>query len=156
MGALFRGVLHFRLLVLGVAVGLLGLGVVSLRNAPVDVLPEFTPAVRRDPDRGARAVCRGGRAAHHGPARGRPAQRRRGRRRDPLRVAAGLSSIVMVFEPGTDIYRARQLVEERLTQAHALPNVSKPPTLLQPLSSSSRVLMIGLVLGRALRRSSSR
>ena len=43
MGALFRGVLHFRLLVLGVAVGLLGLGVVSLRNAPVDVLPEFTP-----------------------------------------------------------------------------------------------------------------
>ena len=36
-------------------------------------------------------------------------------------------------------------MEERLTQAHALPNVSKPPTLLQPLSSSSRVLMIGLV-----------
>jgi len=31
-----------------------------------------------------------------------------------------------------------------LTQAHALPNVSKPPTLLQPLSSSNRVLMIGL------------
>ena len=50
----------------------------------------------------------------------------------------------MVFAPGTDIYRARQLVEERLTQAHALPNVSKPPTLLQPLSSSNRVLMIGL------------
>ena len=56
----------------------------------------------------------------------------------------GLSSIVLVFERGTDVYRARQLVEERLTQAHALPNVSKPPTLLQPLSSSSRVLMIGL------------
>ena len=35
-------------------------------------------------------------------------------------------------------------MEERLTQAHALPNVSKPPTLLQPLSSSNRVLMIGL------------
>ena len=56
----------------------------------------------------------------------------------------GLSSIVLVFEPGTDIYRARQLVQERLTQAHALPHVSKPPTMLQPLSSSSRVLMIGL------------
>ena len=34
---------------------------------------------------------------------------------------------MMVFEPGTDIYQARQLVQERLTQAHALPNVSKPP-----------------------------
>ena len=57
----------------------------------------------------------------------------------------GLSSIVHgVRAEGTDIYRARQLVEERLTQAHALPNVSKPPTLLQPLSSSNRVLMIGL------------
>ena len=50
----------------------------------------------------------------------------------------------MVFEPGTDVYRARQLVQEPLTQAHALPNVSKPPTMLQPLSSSSRVMMIGL------------
>ena len=56
----------------------------------------------------------------------------------------GLSSIVLVFERGSDVYQARQLVEERLTQAHALPNVSKPPTLLQPLSSSNRVLMIGL------------
>ena len=46
----------------------------------------------------------------------------------------GLSSIVLVFEPGTDVYQARQLVQERLTQAHALPNVSKPPTMLQPLS----------------------
>jgi Cu/Ag efflux pump CusA len=50
-----------------------------------------------------------------------------------------MSSITLVFTPGTDIYRARQLVQERLTQAHALPNVSDPPTLLQPLSSSSRV-----------------
>jgi Cu/Ag efflux pump CusA len=56
----------------------------------------------------------------------------------------GLSSIVMVFQPGTDIYRGRQLIEERLTQAHALPNVSKPPTLLQPLSSANRVVMIGM------------
>jgi Cu/Ag efflux pump CusA len=56
----------------------------------------------------------------------------------------GLSSIVLVFEPGSDIYEQRQLVEERLTQAHALPHVSRPPELLQPLSASSRVLMVGL------------
>ena len=33
---------------------------------------------------------------------------------------------------------------ERLTQAHALPHVSKPPQMLQPLSSTNRVLMVGL------------
>lgn len=56
----------------------------------------------------------------------------------------GLSSIVMTFEPDADIWKARQLVQERLTQAHALPNVSKPPVMLQPLSSKNRILKIGL------------
>ncbi len=56
----------------------------------------------------------------------------------------GLSRILLVFEPGTDPIRARQMVQERLTQAHALPNVSKPPVMLQPLSSSSRVMIVGL------------
>ena len=56
----------------------------------------------------------------------------------------GLSSIVMEFEPGTDVLRARQVVQERLTQAAGLPNVSRAPTMVQPLSSESRVMMIGL------------
>jgi CzcA family heavy metal efflux pump len=58
----------------------------------------------------------------------------------------GLSSILLIFEPGTNLMRARQVVQERLTQAHALPtkNVSKPPAMLQPLSATSRVMMIGL------------
>ena len=45
----------------------------------------------------------------------------------------GLSSLVLIFQPGTDILRARQLVQERLTLAHMLPNVSRPPVILQPL-----------------------
>ncbi len=56
----------------------------------------------------------------------------------------GLSSIELIFEPGTPLFRARQVVQERLTQAHALPQVSKPPQMLQPLSSTSRVMMVGL------------
>jgi multidrug efflux pump subunit AcrB len=40
--------------------------------------------------------------------------------------------------------KARQMVQERLTQAHALPNVSSPPVMLQPVSSASRVMNIGL------------
>ena len=144
MDAFFRGVLHFRLLVFAVAVGLLGLGIVSLRNAPVDVLPEFTPpyaeiqteALGLSADEVEQLITVPLEANLLNGVEGV----------DVIRSESlpGLSSIVMVFTPGTDIYRARQLVEERLTQAHALSNVSKPPTLLAPLSSSNRVVMIGL------------
>ena len=56
----------------------------------------------------------------------------------------GLSKIDMVFEPGTDALKARQVVQERMTQAHALPNVSAPPQMIQPVSSAGRVAMIGI------------
>jgi multidrug efflux pump subunit AcrB len=56
----------------------------------------------------------------------------------------GLSTVDLYFQPGTSVLNARQLVEERLTNAFSLPNVSKPPLLIQPLSSTSRVMMIGL------------
>ncbi len=55
-----------------------------------------------------------------------------------------LSTIYLKFEPGTDVMAARQMVQEKLTQAAGLPNVSKPPVMLQPVSSASRVLQIGL------------
>ena len=56
----------------------------------------------------------------------------------------GLSSIEMIFEPGTDLLRARQVVQERMTQAAGLPNVSSTPQMLQPLASTSRIMMIRL------------
>ncbi len=56
----------------------------------------------------------------------------------------GLSSIEIFFSPGTDLLKARQMVQERLVQAHALPNVSSPPILMQPVSSASRIMNIGL------------
>lgn len=56
----------------------------------------------------------------------------------------GLSSIELQFKPGTDPMDARQVVQEKLTQAHALPNVSRPPQMLQPLSSTNRIMIIGL------------
>jgi len=58
--------------------------------------------------------------------------------------APGLSSILLEFEPGTDIMRARQLVQERLMFSYALPNVSKTPVMLNPLSVTSRTMMIGI------------
>ena len=144
MGALLRGVLHFRLLVLGVAAGLVVVGAVQLRGAPVDVLPEFTPpyaeiqteALGLSADEVEQLVTVPLEADLLNGVEGVEVIR--------SQSLPGLSSIVMIFASGTDTYRARQLVEERLTQAHALPNVSKPPTLLAPLSSSNRLLMIGL------------
>ncbi len=57
----------------------------------------------------------------------------------------GLSSVVLIFQPGTDVLRARQLVQERLARVAAtLPSLAHPPVLLSPLSSTSRVLKIGL------------
>jgi CzcA family heavy metal efflux pump len=57
----------------------------------------------------------------------------------------GLSSVVLYFEEGTDIMKARQMVQERLTViAGRLPGVAKPPVMLSPLSSTSRVLKIGI------------
>ncbi len=59
----------------------------------------------------------------------------------------GLSSVVMTFEPGTSVLDARQVVAERLTQAVAaagLPQVAKPPQMIQPVSSTGRVAMVKL------------
>jgi CzcA family heavy metal efflux pump len=135
--------LRFRLLVLPVAAALF-LGVVPLREAPVDVLPEFTPPM----------------VQVHTEALGLSAHEVEQLITVPLEAdllngvawldeirsesVSGLSSVELIFEPGTNVLRARQMVQERLTQAHALPNVSKAPVMLQPLSSTSRVMMIGL------------
>ena len=50
--------LKFRMAVVVAAVAISAIGIAQLRNAPVDVAAGVHPAVRRDPDRGARAVGR--------------------------------------------------------------------------------------------------
>ena len=57
----------------------------------------------------------------------------------------GLSSVVLIFQTGTDLMTARQLVQERLALAASrLPSVAHPPVILSPLSSTSRLLKIGV------------
>jgi Cu/Ag efflux pump CusA len=56
----------------------------------------------------------------------------------------GASSIALWFASGTDLIRARQMVDERITQARALPIVSSPPTLLQPVATANRIMKVGL------------
>jgi Cu/Ag efflux pump CusA len=136
--------LKFRLLIAVAAVGTLVVGVVQLRDAPVDVLPEFSP-----PYVAIQTEALGLSAAEVEQLITVPLEG------DLLNGVAwidtirsesvdGLSSILLIFEPGTNLLQARQLVQERLTRAHILPHVSKPPAMLQPLSSASRVMLVGL------------
>jgi CzcA family heavy metal efflux pump len=136
--------LKFRLLVVAVAAALMGFGVVQLRQMPVDVYPEFTP-----PHVEVQTEALGLSAAEVEQLITVPLEA------DLLNGVAfldeirsesipGLSSIELIFEPGTDVFQARQVVAERLTQAHALPQVSTPPVMLEPLASTSRVMMVGL------------
>jgi CzcA family heavy metal efflux pump len=131
-------------LVVGIAAGIMAVGIAQLRDAPVDVLPEFTPPYTEIQTEALGLSAEEVEQLITVPLEADLLNGVQGVDVIRSQSVPGMSSIVLVFEPGTDVYRARQLVQERLTQAHALPNVSQAPTLLQPLSSSSRVMMIGL------------
>ena len=143
-GWITRFSLQFRILVLAVAAGLIAFGLMNVPQIAVDSMPEFAPAHVE-----IQTEALGLSAAEVEQLITSPMEA------DLLNGVAwldeirsksvpGLSSIELVFEPGTDLLRARQLVAERMTQAHALPNVSAPPLMMQPLSSTSRVLMVRL------------
>jgi CzcA family heavy metal efflux pump len=138
--------LRFRLLVVVIAAAMVVVGVSELRGMPVDVFPEFAPPV----------------VEIQTEAVGLTALEVEELLTVPLEealVGAGdldvmrsksvtaLSSIQLTFKRGTDILRARQFVEERITNLFGpfgLPKVSKPPFLLPPLSATSRAMVIGL------------
>jgi Cu/Ag efflux pump CusA len=57
----------------------------------------------------------------------------------------GLSQVVLVLEHGADHLKVRQMVQERIAaEARQLPTVAMPPVILQPLSSTSRAMKIGI------------
>lgn len=135
----------YQRLVLAIAVALMAVGFVQLRNTSVEALPEFGP-VRVDVQV---------------EALGLSAEEVENLITNPMeneffngipwlaklesRTLPGLSSMEMTFEPGTDPIRARQVVQERLTMVAMLPAASsRPPLVVQPLSSTGRLMMIGL------------
>jgi Cu/Ag efflux pump CusA len=146
ISAIVRSSLRFRLLVVAVAVGIMGVGIAQLRDAPVDTLPEFTPpyveiqteALGLSAEEVEQLITVPMEADLLNGVEGIEVLR--------SESLPGLSSITLVFEHDADLYTSRQLVQERLAQmgAAAMPNVSAPPVMLQPYSSSSRVLMFSL------------
>ena len=141
-GWITRFSLQFRILVLALAAGIIAFGIINVPRIAVDTMPEFAPAQVE-----IQTEALGLSAVEVEQLITSPMEA------DLLNGVAwldeirsksvpGLSSIQLVFEPGTDLLRARQLVAERMTQAVALPNVSAPPLIMQPVSSTSRVLMV--------------
>jgi Cu/Ag efflux pump CusA len=136
--------MQLRLLMVAAAAVLIFFGATELRHMPIDVVPEFSrPHVEVQTE-----------------ALGLSADEVEAMITVPLEAdmlngvswveeirsesIPGLSSIVLFFEPGVDILNARQLVQERLVEVFALPAVSKPPVMLQPVSSSGRFMKVGM------------
>ena len=136
--------IRLRYLVLPIALALIVLGFVQMRNTPMDVLPEYTqPRIEIQTEALGLAAAEVEQLIT-APLESNLLNGVAWLESITSESVTGLSSIELVFERGTDLYRARQLVQERLTQARTLPRVSKAPTMIQPLSSTSRVMMIGL------------
>jgi AcrB/AcrD/AcrF family len=112
--------LRFRLLVLGIAVGIVAVGITQLPKAPVDVLPEFTPPYAEVQTEAPGLSAEEVEQLITVPMEADLLNGVQGVDTIRSESVPGVSSITMVFEPGTDIYRGRQLIQERLTQAHAL------------------------------------
>jgi CzcA family heavy metal efflux pump len=145
MRSIVRASMRFQFLVITIAIALMAFGVSQLHKMPVEVLPEFSP-----PYVEIQTEALGLSAKEVEQMITIPMEQ------DLLAGVAwldvvrsesvpGLSSVLVYFEPGTDLYRARQMVAERIAQAAVgLPHVSKPPTMIQPLSSESRFMIVGL------------
>jgi len=136
--------LKYRYLVVALAAGLMFFGFQQLRHTQVDVFPEFAPP----------------RVEVQTPSLGLSATEVESLVTIPLeqslagipgldelrsKSVEGLSSILLIFDRGTDLLTARQLVSERIAViAPTLPTWASPPFMIQPLSSTSRVMKIGL------------
>src|SRR5262245_4962492 len=131
--------MRFWRLIVALAIGLVAFGIAQLRSAPVDVYPEFTPPAVQ-----IQTEALGLSAAEveqlitvpleQDLLNGVPWL-------DHIHSASmpGLSAIDLTFQRGTDLYAARQMVQERMTQAHALPTVGSSPIMVQLLASAAGV-----------------
>lgn len=139
--------LKLQKIILAAAVGIVALGIFQVAKSPVDLLPEY-----QQPTVEVQTEALGLSASEVEQLITVPLEQ-------DLLVGIpfleditsvslpGISSVVMTFEEGTDVLDARQMVQERLTQAvgvAGLPAVAKTPQMIQPLSSNSRVSMVKL------------
>ena len=136
--------LRFRYIVVAFAVGLTYFGALRFHELPVDVFPEFAP-----PQVEIQTIALGLSASETetlvtGPLeaalRGTP-----GIQVMRSKSVPQLSSIIIIFDPSVEELAARQLVAERMAIAtRSLPTWAAPPFMRPPLSTTSRVMKIGI------------
>jgi CzcA family heavy metal efflux pump len=136
--------LRLRVLVLAASIVLVIFGAQTLKTTPLDVFPEFAPPLveiqTEAPGLSTEEVESLVTMPLENALRATPWLK-------TLRSKSvlGLSSVVLLFPQGTDLLRARQFVQERLAiEATRLPAVARAPVMLSPLSSTSRVMKIGV------------
>src|SRR5881409_2512082 len=135
--------LQYRFLVVGIAAAMMVFGITRLHDMPVDVFPEFAPPMAE-----IQTEALGLSAAEvetlvtlntEEMLAGVPWLRAM-----RSQSVTGMSSVQLIFQPGTNLMQARQLVQERLILSYLLPNVSQRPVMLNPVSATSRTMMIGV------------
>jgi CzcA family heavy metal efflux pump len=136
--------MRFRFLVVAFAVGMMLFVAGQSRSMPVDVFPEFAP-----PRVEIQTASLGLSAADVEAFVTTPLEQAlagvEGLEILRSKSVQQLSSIELIFKPGTDLLRARQLVQERVTAVTpSLPTWAAPPFMMQPLSATSRVMKIGM------------
>ena len=136
--------IRFRFLVVALGGAMMLFGMMQLRNMPVDVFPEFAP-----PKVEIQTVTLGLTPEETETLVTIPLEQALAGVPDldvlRSRSLGQLSQIEMIFKPGTDLIASRQLIQERLHDvAPNLPTWAAPPVMLQPLSSTSRVMKIGI------------
>ncbi len=144
LSAIVRFSLLFRGALLSVALAMLGYGLYTLSHAKYDVFPEFVPPIVTiqteapglSPEQVELLVTQPIENVINGVTG-----------IDSLRSSSlqGLSVISVIFQNGSDVYRNRQLVNERLaTLAGQLPHGIRAP-IMEPLRlSTATVLVVGL------------
>jgi CzcA family heavy metal efflux pump len=136
--------LRYRYLVIFLAVVLMVFGIARLRNSAVDVFPEFAP-----PKVEIQTLSLGLSATDVEELVTVPLEQALngipGLDVMRSRSVTDLSDIFLIFKPGTDLIEARQLVTERIAAVYpTLPTWAAPPVIIQPLSSTSRAMKIGI------------
>ena len=136
--------LRYRYLVIFLAAVLMIAGIARLRNSSVDVFPEFAP-----PRVEVQTLSMGLSATDVEELVTVPLEQALngvpGLDVMRSRSVTDLSDIFLIFKPGTDLIYARQLVAERIAAVYpTLPTWAAPPVIIQPLSSTSRAMKIGI------------
>jgi CzcA family heavy metal efflux pump len=136
--------LRLRVLVLALSVVLIVVGVRTARHAPLDVFPEFAPPLievqTEAPGLSTEEVESLVSVPLENALNGTI-----GLKTIRSKSVLGLSSVVLILKEGTDLMAARQVVQEKLSvEAPKLPTAAHAPVILAPLSSTSRLLKIGV------------